>query len=284
VADFACSETLVANRRRATCADRPARIAGRVLVCLAAALGLVVVCGSAADAAPLDEAAAQFKPCLVEWIAQSSAEAAKLRDRIAAQDLAGAQQAWLAGRGGWEAAEVATSELFPDLDRAIDAWPDAEAGFHAIEAKLFGAHRVDALPEAETLVTNLREFDLRLRDAAITPQLLLDGVTKLAFEIGESKADGGESQFSGNSLAEVGYNVAGITAAWERVFAPAVEASDAERAATLRGTLDRLHAIVAVPVLASLDADALRTLSEELAATLRKAAPEIGLAPPTLEN
>lgn len=57
--------------------------------------------------------------------------------RIGAQDIPGAQQAWFAARRGWESAEVITDEAFPDLDSAIAAWPDAQAGFHAIEVRLF---------------------------------------------------------------------------------------------------------------------------------------------------
>ena len=41
--------------------------------------------------------------------------------------------------GRVERSEVFTSGFVPELDSQIDAWPDATTGFHAIEAKLFGA-------------------------------------------------------------------------------------------------------------------------------------------------
>jgi len=177
----------------------------------------------ALDASALDSAAAVFKPYVLEQIARCLSATRNMRERIAAGDLAGAQQAWLAARGGWEGSEVISNEYFADLDRKIDAWPDAERGFHAIEAKLFGAHDVKALPAAEELVNDLEDFQRQLRTAKLTAQGLLNGSAKLAYEIGENKAEGGESPFSGNSLAEMRDNVASIAAAYARVFAPAAK-------------------------------------------------------------
>jgi hypothetical protein len=46
--------------------------------------------------------------------------------------------------------EVFTSGFVPELDSQIDAVPDATTGFHAIEAKLFGANALrDRLPLME---------------------------------------------------------------------------------------------------------------------------------------
>ena len=244
----------------------------------------VILAAPQAEAASLDAAAAQFQPAILGWIGESLEQAKILRERIAAQDLAGAQKAWLAARGGWESAEVITDEAFPDLDRAIDAWPNAQAGFNAVEAKLFGAHLLDVLPLADELVKNLTDFQQRLRDAKLTPQSLLNGTTKLAFEVGENKANGGESQFSGNSVVEMGYNMAGIKAAYEGVFAPALSSGDPKLADTTARAIDRLRQIVSVPDMKSLDQDQLRQGSEELAVALRMAAPVIGLDKPNLEN
>ncbi len=179
------------------------------------------------DATPLDAAVAKFKPYVLEQIDRCLGATKTMRERIAVQDLAGAQQAWLAARGGWEGSEVLTNEFFADLDRKIDAWPDADKGFHAIEARLFGAHDVKVLPAAEELVKDLEDFEHQLRAAKLTAQGLLNGTTKLAFEIGESKAEGGESPFSGNSLAEMRDNLASIAAAYDQVFAPATRKKNA---------------------------------------------------------
>ena len=236
------------------------------------------------DASPLDSAAAGFKSYVLERIDTCLSATRNMRDRIAAQDLAGAQQAWLAARGGWEGSEVITNEFFADLDRKIDAWPDAEKGFHAIEAKLFGAHDVKTLPAAEELVGNLEDFERQLRMTRLTAQGLLNGSTKLAYEIGEDKAEGGESPFSGNSLAEIRDNVASIAAAYARVFAPATKKRNAALAKTFTEDLERMRALLSVPSLQELDQAGLRTLSETLANDLLMIGRQSGLERPGLGN
>src|SRR5690348_719692 len=90
-----------------------------------------------ASAAAADDQLAQFTQYAGQQIDTALAETERMCDRIAAGDVAGAQQAWIAGHAGWERAETFTGELYPDLDAAIDAWPDAKGGYHAVEAKLF---------------------------------------------------------------------------------------------------------------------------------------------------
>lgn len=250
-----------------------------------------VICGVTAVAAAratepvsLDAAVAVFKPQVQQWIADSLDRARLLRERVAGHDLAGAQQAWLAARGGWERAEVITDEFFPDLDTAIDAWPDGQAGFHAIEAKLFGAHRLDVLAQADALVDHLAEFQDLLSRQPLSAQGLLNGIAKLAFEVGENKANGGESPFSRNSIVEMGHNVAGIKAAYRTVFAGAVAARDARVGEAIDGAIDRLQDVVEAPDMARLNQDRLRQDAEELVVGFREMAPVIGLDKPELGN
>ena len=119
---------------------------------IAAGLGGGLALSAAVCAAPsvspapgdnLSEAAEHYRPIMVRDIDQSLAGARLLRARLAAGDVPGAQKAWIDSRVGWERSEVFTSGFVPDLDREIDAWPNAFLGFHAIEAKLFGAKRTD---------------------------------------------------------------------------------------------------------------------------------------------
>jgi iron uptake system component EfeO len=236
------------------------------------------------DATSLDAATVNFKPYILEQIARCLSATRDMRGRIAAGDLSGAQQAWLAARGGWEGSEVITNEFFADLDRKIDAWPDADKGFHAIEAKLFGAHDVKVLPAAEELVNNLEDFERQLRAARLTAQGLLNGTTKLAYEIGENKAEGGESPFSGNSLAEMRANLSAIAAAYDHVFAPAIRKKNAALAKTFTRDLDQMHALMSVPSLQELDQVRLRGSSEELANDLVSVGREAGLDKPGLGN
>src|SRR5271170_585500 len=108
-----------------------------------------------ADAARLDDAAERYRPYMIEGIGSALAGARDLRERVTAHDLAGARKAWLSARAGWERSEVFTTGFVPELDAQIDAWPDADTGFHAIEAKLFGAGRTDVETETDALVGHL---------------------------------------------------------------------------------------------------------------------------------
>ena len=196
----------------------------------ACVLSLLLASMPATNAASLDDAAERYRPYLIEGIGQALTGARDLRERIAAKDLAGAKKAWISARAGWERSEVFTAGFVPELDSQIDAWPNADSGFHAIEAKLFGAGRTDVAGETDALVDHLDSLHGKLRDMPLTPQGLLDGTVRLAYEVGESKADGGESRISGTSLDDMRNNVAGIDFAYRTIFAAALEAADGKLA------------------------------------------------------
>jgi iron uptake system component EfeO len=233
---------------------------------------------------PYDDGVQRYRVILIEDIGKALTGARTLHERVVAGDAAGAKTAWLAARAGWERSEVFTSGFVPDLDRDIDAWPDATKGFHAIEAKLFGAGRTDVVGETKTLVDNLDALSIGLRDMALTPQGLLNGIVRLAYEVGESKVDGGESRVSGTSLDDMRANVDGIDIAYRTIFAAALAAHDAALDADVQRRIATLHTMVAVPELRRIDPDRLRTVSEELVVSLQKAAPGLGLKTPTLEE
>jgi iron uptake system EfeUOB component EfeO/EfeM len=237
----------------------------------------------AALAAPLEDAAEHYRPYMIEGIGQALAGARDLRARIAAHDLAGAKTAWISARAGWERSEVFTAGFVPELDAEIDAWPNAVVGFHAIEARLFGAGSTDALGDADELVEHLDSLHQKLYGMVLTPQGLLDGTARLAYEVGESKADGGESRISGTSLDDMRNNVAGIDFAWRTIFAPALGAADAKLAEAVDLRIRELKVIVAAPDLPHIDVTALRRASEELVITLQSASAKLGLRRPTLE-
>src|SRR5271163_85360 len=257
---------------------------GRAGPRLAATILCSAVLISPARADSLAEAAEHYRPIMVEQIDQSLAGARLLRERIAAGDLEGAKTAWIEARIGWERAEVFTSGFVPDLDREIDAWPNALLGFHAIEAKLFGAKRTDVKQETDALIFHLEDLDVKVEHLQLLPQRLLNGIARLAYEIGESKADGGESSFSGISLNDMRNNVDGIELAYRTIFVGAVDAGDPKLAAAIREKIERLKALVDVSDLKSLEPEKLRAASEELIVVLQTAAPKIGLRSPSLEE
>jgi iron uptake system EfeUOB component EfeO/EfeM len=241
-----------------------------------------------AAASSLDVAAQSYRRHLIEDIGQALTSTRTLRERIEARDLDGARRAWIEARIGWERSEVFTSGFVPDLDQKIDAWPNARHGFHGIEAALFGTNPTDVLEEAhektDALIPHLADLHAQLHDVPLAPQRLLNGIARLAFEIGGSKADGGESRLSGTSLNDLQSNADGIELAYRIVFSAAVEAAAPQLAEAAQAAVQRLKAVVQISALRNLDAGELRAHSEELVAILQVAAPEIGLDKPTLEE
>jgi iron uptake system component EfeO len=245
---------------------------------------LAVVSAVPCRADPLDDAAERYRPYMVEQIDQSLAGARALRERLTANDMDGAKREWVAARVGWERAEVFTSGFVPDLDAEIDAWPNALLGFHAIEAELFGRQPGKIDEQTDALIYHLADLDVKVHLIHLTPQRLLNGTARLAYEIGESKADGGESRFSGTSLNDMRNNADGIALAYDVIFASALTASDPTLAQAAKAKIVELQALVAVDDLRKLDPDKLRTASEELIVALQSSAPKIGLRAPTLEE
>jgi iron uptake system EfeUOB component EfeO/EfeM len=244
----------------------------------------LVAAAAPAPAAEFDAAVERYRAVLIEDIGKSLAGARSLQERAGAGDIVGAKQAWLAARAGWERSEVFTGGFVPALDNDIDAWPDAAKGFHAIEARLFGVGHTDVADETKTLVLNLEELSTGLRTIPLSAQGLLNGIVRLAYEVGDSKVDGGESRISGTSLDDMRNNVDGIDTAYRMIFAPVVAARDPQRDAAVQRRIAALRAMVGAPGLRSIDADKLRTLSEELVVTLQNTAPMLGLGRPTLEE
>jgi iron uptake system component EfeO len=237
----------------------------------------------AAPAAPLDAAIERYRSQLIADVDRSVASVQKLRSSVAGGDLAAAKQAWIEARVGWERSEVFTSGFAPGLDRDIDAWPNGASGFHAIEAKLFGLGRTDVASEVDALLHSLSEMATTARNIALTQQGLLDGLARLAYEVGESKVDGGESRISGTSIDDMRNNVDGIELAYGTIFAAAIESRDRNLHATAQRQIDELKTLLAQRDLRQLEPERLRVLSEEFVLTLETAAPAIALARPTLE-
>src|SRR5215467_7273519 len=252
--------------------------------CAAVRGAIVAICLAAnAGAAPLDAAAESYRRCLIDDIGRSLNAARTLRERLLAGDLDGAKRAWIESRIGWERSEVFTSGFVPELDQQIDAWPNAIHGFHGIEAKLFGANRTDVGNETDALIAHLADLQAQIEHVHLAPQRLLNGVARLAFEIGGNKADGGESRLSGTSLNDMQSNVDGIELAYRVIFSDAVEAAAPELAEAARAAIQDLKATVQVPALRDIDSEKLRAKSEELVAILQSAAASLGLQRPTLE-
>jgi iron uptake system EfeUOB component EfeO/EfeM len=261
------------------------RVARGVLA-LAAGLALGAAVAGAAQAESFDAGLKAFKPYAVSKIDAALAGAQELKAKVEAKDLAGAQAAWKKARIGWEGAEIFTGEFFSELDEQVDAWPDAKSGFHAIEAPLFAGKIDEVAPMVDGLVNNLAEFDTKLKaaDFAFTAQGLMNGTAGLAYEIGDNKSKGGESQFAGTSLTDMRNNVIGIEAAYQTVFEKPLKAKDGKLAHKIYEEIEHVEKLLKVAAFKDLDQDKLRKQSESLAVELQEAAPKLGLEKPKLEE
>lgn len=238
----------------------------------------------AAAADPLSDGAAAYKPYAVEHIGIALAGAKELQAAARAGDVKAAQAAWIKSRKGWEAAEPITGEFFSKLDEAIDAWPDAKQGYHAIEAALFSGKLADIAAPTDKLVADLATFDKELKAPGFkfTPQGLINGVTKLAYEVGENKSKGGESPYAGTSIVDMQENVEGIEAVYKLVFEESLKAHDAKLAAAIDDKIEDVEGLVKGDDLKKVDQAALKRNGEELAVMLQSAAAKLNLKKPTV--
>jgi iron uptake system component EfeO len=252
-----------------------------VLAGVALALALIV---PRAEAQTLEKGAADYKPFAVEHIGKALAGAEELKTAVKANDVKVAQAAWIKSRKGWEAAEPITGEFFEELDKAIDAWPDAKRGYHAIEAALFAGKLKEIGAPVDELIVNLAKFENELKAPGFkfTPQGLLNGATGLAYEVGENKSKGGESPYAGTSLIDMQENVEGIEAVYKLTFEPVLKKRDAKLAKAIDAKIEQVEDLVKVKDLKALDQPALSKTGEELAVLLQSAAPKLGLKKPSL--
>jgi iron uptake system EfeUOB component EfeO/EfeM len=249
---------------------------------LIAALAALTVTSAAAD--QLTDGAKAYKPFAVEHIGIALAGAKELQSAAKAGDVKAAQAAWIKSRKGWEAAEPITGEFFSKLDEAIDAWPDAKQGYHAIEAALFSGKLADIAAPTDKLVADLTEFEKQLKAPSFkfTPQGLMNGAAKLAYEVGENKSKGGESPYAGTSLVDMRENIEGIEAVYKLTFEAALKARDEKLAAAIGDKIEDVEKVVKVDDLKDVDQPALTRNGEELAVLLQSAAPKLKLKKPSV--
>jgi iron uptake system component EfeO len=262
-------------------------LAARALILCGALLTFAFIAGAAgrADAADtLAKGAKDYKPFAVEHIGTALAGAKELQAAVKAGDLKAAQGAWIKSRKGWEAAEPITAEFFSKLDEAIDAWPDSKQGYHAVEAALFSGKLDDLAAPVDKLVADLAEFDKQVSAPGFKfdPQGLLNGATKLAYEVGENKSKGGESPYAGTSLNDMYQNVEGIEAVYKLVFHNPLKARDPKLAARIIDQIEDVEKFVKAKDLKSVDQAGLKKAGEELAVLLQTAAPKLKLKKPAV--
>jgi iron uptake system EfeUOB component EfeO/EfeM len=248
-------------------------------------VAIAVLTASLAPAVAADtlaKGADAYKSYVAEQISGTLAGAKDLQKAVRAGDAKAAQAAWIKSRAGWERIEPVTAEFFAELDEAIDAWPDGKLGYHAIEARLFAGNLAELPAPTDKLVADLAAFQKAVQAAKFDPQGLLNGVTKLAFELGEKKAQGGESPYAGTSLIDMRDNLAGIEALYRTVLQSPLKAKDGKLAQSIEAKINDIETTLKAPDLKSLDQAKLRKTSEELAALLQDSAAKLNLKKPAL--
>ena len=242
----------------------------------------IAATAGAVQAASMAEGVKSYKPFVVEHIGKAIAGAREMQPAVKAGNLEAAQKAWIASRKGWEAMEPVTSTYFGDLDKLIDAWPDAQSGYHAIEVVLFSAKKTEGLDQQITdLLANMDKFQKRVGDKkfGFAPQKLLEGTANLAYEVGEEKSGGGESPYAATSIVDMQENVEGIEVAWKVVFADTLKKKDPKLADLIHERIENLETLVKVADNKSMEAKKVHVAGEELAALMLQAAPKLGLKP-----
>ena len=233
--------------------------------------------------AKLDEAAAAYKKLATADIDSLVANSDKMLAALQANDIPTARQAWIDARAGYERSEIFTIK-FPALDAAIDSWPNSETGFHGIEAKLFTPGAPLPLAEARTLVDKVHTLQKVFNGEPLYAHGVIVGIGGLAFEMGESKAKGGESAISGTSLNDIQHNLEGIERAWNTVFAATMEQKNKGVADRVKKEIAEIRQMVRVASLEQIDSPALEAKAEMLAGSVSDAAVELGWPAPNFTD
>jgi iron uptake system component EfeO len=260
------------------------RFGRAVLFALAFAALPLVAAPRLAHANSIDDAAEAYKQASQPDIDAIVTGAERLVEALKKGDIPAARQAWIEARVGYERSETFAEPLFPDLDAAIDTWPDAKTGFHAIEAQLFVDGGKPSVEQAEDLLKTAKTLQAGLPKAKLTGETLIGGVAGLAFEVGEGKSKGGESRVSGTSLADMQHNVEGIERAWTMVFAKPVTEKDPALAKRIDTQLAEVKSLVSVSSLDKLDPPSFEKKAEMLAGSFADAAVALGYPAPKFEE
>lgn len=267
------------------------RVAPRVLprpavLFSAAAIAVAATAASGQGADTVAKGAEGYKAYVVEQIGGTLAGVKDMQAAIKAGDAKAAQAAWIKSRVGWERVEPITAEFFGELDEVIDPWPDAKHGYHAIEARLFAGNLAELSAPTEKLVADVAAFYKAVRAPGFqfSAQGLLDGAAKLAYELGEKKAQGGESPYAGTSLIDMRDNLQGIDTLYKSVLQAPLKAKDAKLAQSIAEKIGEVETTLKAPDIKSLDQAKLHKSAEELAVLLQEAAPHLALKKPSLSE
>ncbi|PZQ51546.1 MAG: hypothetical protein DI556_05165 [Rhodovulum sulfidophilum] len=187
----------------------------------------------------------EYRVYLARRSGQILVATATLAEKIAAGDVEGAKEAWLAARVPWrEMAPV--SGRIADLANSMD--PQAEylaqreedpgfTGFHRIEYGLWVRNSTEGLePVADKLLADAAALRDRLGKLAVAPADLAGNAADLARRVAD-QAPGSQAPYSQTDLAEFSADLAGISKS-ALLVDPLVATADPAASGALRGALE----------------------------------------------
>jgi iron uptake system EfeUOB component EfeO/EfeM len=276
---------------------------GALGLALAMGLGAAVLCpGPMAQASGDPSKPATYAPD-EELLTALDAKAAAFKDQVAAadiqlmvtgvqrliqavqqHDLNGSRQAWLETHAIWARCEAFSADLFPGLDKKINGWPDVATGFHAIERGLFAAQPSVEMATALQLEQDMETYQRVLAQSKFTGYYLIASASTWAFEMGETMTEGGESPVSGNSLSDFQHNIEGVERVWRMIFADSVRAKKHFLAEAIDDQIAGIKAILEVPSLDQIQAEAFQRETTKLASQLAEASTLLGWRAPNFTD
>ncbi|MFE3286691.1 iron uptake system protein EfeO, partial [Streptomyces sp. NPDC059233] len=196
--------------------------------------------GAAADkrSPEADAAVAAYRAYVVKQAEETLPKAQAFADAVKAGDIETAKKLYAASRIGWERTEP-VAESFGDIDPKVDVREDGlEAGqdpakdwtgWHRLEKSLWADNKIDDNDKklADTLITDLTDWQKKVGSAEITPSSIANGAKELLDEVASGKVTGEEERYSHTDLVDFKANVEGAQEAFE-VLKPIVSKSDPE--------------------------------------------------------
>lgn len=233
----------------------------------------VVVLGCLGPAQADDRCGAALRPYATTLVDRVVIGAEALAKRIEARDLEGARRAWIEARVGWERGEPFLSPYFPDAVAEIDAWPDADTGFHALERSLFMDGDLGVAGDlARKLVGDAVALRSQLEAAELEAHGLIAGLIAATADLGQAKAAGGESPLAGTSVDDMRHRLQGIETVYALSFAALTRPRQPALHTQIMSTLIAFGPALRAPGIAEVEGATVLVLSERLRDALQEMA------------
>lgn len=174
----------------------------------------------------MDAAVAAYRAYVVQQAEETLPKAQAFADAVKAGDVEAAKKLYAPSRIGWERTEP-VAESFGDIDPKVDVREDGlEAGqdpakdwtgWHRLEKALWADNKIgdDEKKLADTLITDLTDWQKKVGQAEITPTSIANGAKELLDEVATGKVTGEEERYSHTDLVDFKANVEGAQKAYD---------------------------------------------------------------------